>query len=726
MRYLNRYINFFCIGFLLILLSGCQTDSINESPDTEISLRFNLPFTNQIQGSTFDLINGGEQEGIDELNENKLTRFTLYVFHLDGSLLWAPKTLTYTIGEREAELKASIDDLGLLDFFNGKAELTAVVVANLDLSTLQITSLSDLESHIIEHEFNTQQPDNFVMIAKNRGPLSVETAVTMELRRKASKIVAHYPIIRDFDEADYSLSEEDDAVAVRLVNYYNEAYLLQDSALPTAKPQPEIADDIYKTISAIDEAAVFYSYAADWSNKKTVPTYLEYRLKLIKEGESVAQTHTYTVSLEFKDKGKVNKELKPNHLYEITPYIKTGGGESTEQPIEVTANYLVKDWTTFNLESEIIEAHYFVVKEREVVLPNIDEYYIEYATSTAASIVEGSLKVWYNEYTYVPLEDNPEDPYNNHKADFLVSNAVDITHNNLVEIELDKTTSPKRINIKSSLPINYSPRYIEFQVKDELDFTETIRITQYPSRYITGRRSEFKDIEPFIIDNTVDYTHYRGSYSGNTNAPWNEQKNFNIFTIHTIAGGNFIIGNPSAIDEYGRVYTRTDKESNQLVSPKFVIASQRSIYPRTMYNHPFYDDFIHLYVESAKERCAKYTEGGYDIGTWRLPTEAEIKYVNEIQNDENSIVKNLLAGRNYWSGAHYKYYNFMDDGYGGPEGWFGDYTDEDSYLIAEGNYVQVTNNGQANGRGFAQDLDENFMASRFYYSAYVRCVRDVY
>lgn len=105
-----------------------------------------------------------------------------------------------------------------------------------------------------------------------------------------------------------------------------------------------------------------------------------------------------------------------------------------------------------------------------------------------------------------------------------------------------------------------------------------------------------------------------------------------------------------------------------MISPQFAIASQRSIYDRTMYNRSY--STTNGPILSARERCANYAEAGYGVGTWRLPTEAEIEYMIAIQSNEKSPVKELFNGSKYWSAASYRYYIFQrSDAYDGPVGY---------------------------------------------------------
>lgn len=93
--------------------------------------------------------------------------------------------------------------------------------------------------------------------------------------------------------------------------------------------------------------------------------------------------------------------------------------------------------------------------------------------------------------------------------------------------------------------------------------------------------------------------------------------------------------------------------------------------------------------KDAEERCYNYFEGEYGTngtyteyfydattgtrtsrsvvktfkyqGRWRLPTSAELKYIDFIQDQSGSAVKKLLEGTNYWTAETGKTYNFPNN-----------------------------------------------------------------
>ena len=82
----------------------------------------------------------------------------------------------------------------------------------------------------------------------------------------------------------------------------------------------------------------------------------------------------------------------------------------------------------------------------------------------------------------------------------------------------------------------------------------------------------------------------------------------------------------------------------QIISPSFFIGS----YWASMY----IDD--PLTFDNAKKRCATYQEAGYPAGRWRLPTEAEVNYVQQLQTNGH-IASLFNTSYHYWTSSGYGY-----------------------------------------------------------------------
>ena len=112
-----------------------------------------------------------------------------------------------------------------------------------------------------------------------------------------------------------------------------------------------------------------------------------------------------------------------------------------------------------------------------------------------------------------------------------------------------------------------------------------------------------------------------------------------------------------------KLTTKRDAETARMVSPSFELASQLGA--TEPYSYLEYGwtrngwtwtqtDKIIIDKETALCNCATYTEtrvvDGKEVllDDWRLPTEAEIELIDQLQNDPNSAVKSIMTGSYYW------------------------------------------------------------------------------
>ena len=130
---------------------------------------------------------------------------------------------------------------------------------------------------------------------------------------------------------------------------------------------------------------------------------------------------------------------------------------------------------------------------------------------------------------------------------------------------------------------------------------------QYPPQYLTGQKSEGGN-----HDSSADYS-----------------KNPNLFTITTIAAGDWIIGDPSHIVN-GKVETKNDELSNNMISPRFIAASRYAAVSAGTYTWQMAHDRCLTYWETLDPKKTGKS-ATYPPGKWRMPTLAELKFMDVIQ-----------------------------------------------------------------------------------------------
>ena len=246
---------------------------------------------------------------------------------------------------------------------------------------------------------------------------------------------------------------------------------------------------------------------------------------------------------------------------------------------------------------------------------------------------------------------------------------------------------------------------------DDSSIYEDVTIYQYPSIYGEQRRTGYAATAPSSsFSNTTDarYTflnatryNYSGTgtavqannagvYLGSINGGSPESRDKLILTVTTLASlqdviafkkdgtnikfSDVAIGDPrvristlwgeDALTHQDLTWSRTDLGQATNYIDNYLIASpdnNKYIAPRFMFPAGrLGSNRINSDLETGgswranAERCAAYQEGGYPAGRWRLPTEAEVAFCKQLQ-DEGYISGMYYPGNRYWtaSGTYY-------------------------------------------------------------------------
>ena len=278
----------------------------------------------------------------------------------------------------------------------------------------------------------------------------------------------------------------------------------------------------------------------------------------------------------------------------------------------------------FVVDVVIADLKYLFVRETKVVMANITEYKIEFASSSNITIDQPSYAT-YEKYELKGNVITKGTGYYDNKDKQYPSIIGDLGKSGYIKIT-------------SKLPENYFPKQFVFGVHN-VEGLKVLGITvdQYPPQYLTG-----------VV-------------SGGTSTPVSPtgSTNPNLFTVTTIAPGTLVIGDP-----YDKItgLTKNDMLSNELVSPRFVVASRYGTVSGGSYNY-----------DKAVKRCEVYEEHytdergvyhSYEAGTWRLPTLAELEFMYTIQNSDQVVNYLYNTGGQYWSARKYWCYYFGAKGTG--------------------------------------------------------------
>lgn len=529
----------------------------------------------------------------------------------------------------------------------------------------------------------------------------------------------------------------------------------------------------------------FYAYENDWTNDSSRETYLMVEITFRAKNQTGVygenKAYYYRIPVNYRialpgmnetEKAGLHK-VQRNHLYDIVSSIGILGSEDEGEPFEVDAFVAVQPWNEPDeTDGSIRNAHFLVVKELNPLMPNMNTRQVGYLSDLPIQpITPGGNEI---QITKTVFE------YYDQAGDHLVftdeGNGVKVTKNGTnagtyqynqtypgfsdpftkfggAKVTFDETTNPlnKQLTITHDIPTNYVPYEIYFRVQHVsvegevgAPLHKDVHVKQIPPKYITGTKSPgYKPNE----GETGPYADFRfhdriGSWSGTTGTSYyGTQKNEVFYKVTTVVNAETEkIGDPTDTD--GR--TRRDAESNELISPEFIIASQHGLSNNATPQYgpyenftpmwsgevkyganygpysthfedrpPYYDPLEHNYnyddnrqdgyrtYSNADDRCYSYFEGEYGMdgdytehyveneeyydyylqqyftrpvhkerivkkvfkykGRWRIPTVAELRYIDKIQDDRHSAVKSLLFGQYYWTAQTGMAYNFTSD-----------------------------------------------------------------
>lgn len=595
------------LAVFMLLLAACTTESLNDTNQGEtgnvvLKMTFDKP-TVQLKST---------EPGDESLNENKIKTIQVFFFIQNAS---------------DAQVCLYSESVGGLNLSGTGAHQQKLTVSKSNFSvgvTYDIYAVANLPADITIPNpltlgalkaLHTQTPLNgassqpvIVMDGKtsavvNPVILTPIVYIDMPLKRAVSKIRLTLNIASGSPVASATTA------TASLKSYASKGSLFNGYPYALAT-----ADYINSGTTAATPSSTFtfYSYENNWTTAPDKETYLIVNLPY--------DTHTgnyYRVAVnrynDINSDGQnpsgvnVSGRLDRNRIYDVMAHIDKSGSDSENDAVVVSGNYTITNWTTYDIILRTINQHYLGISEYDIPMININTFTLNFVSDLPVSIT--NIKASCTQYNVDAS--TTQITYTSGQSQFPVFTV---------------NQAASTITINSAIPINYVPKYMTFTVTNNQGLSLSATITQYPARYVTARFS-----------------------SGNVKPIWNQdgtQNNYNLFTVNTLvpsSNGSYTLGDPTN----GNIKTDSLAAGNQIVSPRFIIASQYGIYARSLYS-------------DARNRCSDYGEDIYRSG-WRMPTKAEIELINTIQDDPNSAVKKLLAGDAYWSAFKYDYYNFTNN-----------------------------------------------------------------
>ena len=605
------------VGYALILLmvSGCIKERPEACPDdgssAQLSLRLAVQDIRSLRAT---------EPGVGALNENKIESLQI-LFYRSGALYWSVSPAPSTDGNYNIPIPE--DKQG---GFDGSSTYDIYVVTNLTFTAPQ--QESELAKIPVSESVAKMPNDKFVMQGKTSKQINLKTPEgkqlgAVELRRVASKL----RITPTVQVTGYELGGE---IQVKFVGATDRGYLTAEESADGATP---ISYD-YR-VTQDQQPQLFYSYYSNWSSDPDQAPYYLLTVPLKKEGETTVVNNFYRVALT-----PAEPHFTANKLYDLKLGIHKLGSTTPEEPVSITGSLTILPWTICDDQYDLPAANYLEVSEREAHIYNVETHTLSYESSkkpVTTQIVEVS-------FSYV-----------NGATGEAITEAIPNSSDQYPTV----TVEGNQIKIQSKLPINNIPKKIRFKVSNGItELDKEVTVYQYPSLFITHTMGAKSSRRP---DGTLEHSglNNKAIYRISVQNPPKEmilgfppRETTNFYKEKWVPGGFF--GHNEYQIQHSDYTTKRDAETAQMVSPSFELASQLGAtpsmpYDQTQEDHTMYDK------KTALCNCATYTEtrivNGKEVilDDWRLPTVAEIKLIDQLQNDPNSAVQSIMTGRYYWS-----------------------------------------------------------------------------
>ena len=730
---MKKYVVYIILAFaVMFLLPSCENGGDVDFADNTLTLTL----------SCNDLgLTRATVDGEDAYNENIVNSIDCYFypsnadFNTDALVVknnistltkTAFGTYTATIKFEEEELKTLFGTVNKGGSANALIYIIANRPTNVDLPTGKPT-INELKALTITSDFSkSQEQTSFVMDSDGKPHTGNDTSedgdtnvdipnddiVTYTIDNNGTKsLTGVVPLYRTAAKITLSVNRfgqegDNNTVTVGGKTYtpnYGGVYAVFHNGVSNSVIAPDVVSQVeptyFKTADfsmASTEAPCklgvpFYSYASDWSGETAgEEAYITLVVPWRANGETAYTPYYYKVPVNFS-----GDKLERNTHYKIDIAVSILGTLNPNSTVTIEPSYTILNWSDDEIPTSMSDFRYLMVEQNSYVMNNINTINIPYWTSHDCQIV--NVKV------------TKPDLYNGGGKTITVPSS---------DYDLDLTTKDGNVYITynkeldndyKSEDFDFAPYTITFRIQQTTQsatYFEDITITQYPAIY--GEYEENSDYTNGQDNNNRGYVYVNGyndginkngvsdfgTVPGNSSLTKKGSQNRYIFTVTSVEGTPYVIGDPRdmniTFDEddatwrtarqivngdlitnptrelmyyYGTdvtsdLYTTYSRNQNgtriynsdaaataaertiNMVAPKFMLASGYALMNTgtTTVNRPW---------ENLMKRCASYQEDGYPAGRWRLPTRAEFQLIMS-QVDKGSLPEIYHENTPYW------------------------------------------------------------------------------
>ena len=430
-------------------------------------------------------------------------------------------------------------------------------------------------------------------------------------------------------------------------------------------------------------SASFYTYPESWTYGSAAEPYLKLIVpwKLSRTTSGIVQESQkefyYKVMLP-------TNAFESNNWYHLVLDVTKLGGDADDEAVNVPCGYQVLDWRTGSGITSSMSPGYYL----DVNVPDMQNIRFYGNTLDIPYFASGKVAIKSRVKEWDDFSSGDHQTETNTPSVAIASDGDYIHISNVLNYDFTSTNydvSPYTFTIVLQLASDAIGQY-----------DKTLVVTQYPPLYITntdtrnnddsksnmyvngyytnsGSERAWDSVGPTTTGTigSAHYAHYLGSVNANTEAiPTSgsgTNVNPNIYSVTTtilkfapiVDGQPFetVLGDPraAATDEYSGIltgtitgddlkgYRPTGDNTQNVISPKFISASS-------------YGKTYAVSYEGARKRCAAYQEYGYPAGRWRLPTQAEILFLQKLNSDGKiPSLFNPTTTNGYWAAGQLMY-----------------------------------------------------------------------
>ena len=591
--------------------------------------------------------------------------------------------------------------------YSSLADVTALKALVQSDSGIMFTGLSDAPQHFLMEAVaytSDTEPSAVGTVRLNDGVAANSTYLKAVFRRAAAKVVV---TINEGPAVTFATGEESTAARYYMRNCPYQTTVIDgyDINPLLETPQPSAQNTSF-VISESDVTVTAYAYEYDWENQsiQDMETSIVVNIPLTFNG-TMHSNNWYKIPV------SKTSSFERNHYYAVSVTVNAPGAENHETPQELTGiRYEVLPWE--NVEVTVGDAadkpEYLQLNINHVDMYNVNEdsKTLSFSSSSEITSVELLEAYYYNKHGErmnvtgvavsasagsgvlngpITIVSPMENTYNTIRyMKFRVTNSQNLTAEFTVQQYpvIYVTNSLGWYSYRKDFKKNDS-NPTTYQYKGDRIVGVRLNITgqgayDWSNQYLTDRGEGYWYSKVRTGTNTTGATRYSSyGWSQNSNSPstggsmgGSNSTNLRMYHVNvTTTSSDYILGRPKMTydDRLGLTVTDPGEDNKKLVSPSFMIASRLGFFTTSAGNLNNANDAQRL--EIFRVHCANYVEvhGSasnpivYD--NWRLPTEAELKIIMDLQGEENenAAAVDYLLNAGYYFGAHGPVWNSKND-----------------------------------------------------------------